>query len=162
STTSGGPYAIIATPVTNNYTDASVLNGTTYFYVVSATNALGESTDSAQVSIVPSAGPIIVTSSANPNPVFPGQNVTISATVTAQANPIGAITVDVSAIGGATNQPLSSDGAGNFTNTVTVGLATPIGSRGLTINGVDNVGNASAPYSFSLTVGSVSATWDGN
>jgi autotransporter-associated beta strand protein len=162
STTSGGPYAIIATPAANNYTDTNVSNGTTYFYVVSATNSLGESPDSAQASVVPSAGPIIVTASANPNPVFPGQNVTISATVTAQANPIGTLTVDMTAIGGVTNQTLVSDGAGNFTNTVTVALATPIGSHVLTVNGRDNVGNVSAPYSFSLTVGSVNATWDGN
>jgi autotransporter-associated beta strand protein len=162
STINGGPYTIIATPAANNYTDTSVANGTTYFYVVSATNALGESPDSAQASVVPSAGPIIVTASANPNPAFPGQSVTISATVTVQANPIGAITVDVSAIGGVTNQTLVSDGTGKFTNTVTVNLATPIGSQVLTVNGRDNVGNVSAPYSFSLTVGSVNATWDGN
>jgi autotransporter-associated beta strand protein len=162
STINGGPYTIIATPAANNYTDTTVANGTTYFYVVSATNALGESPDSAQASVVPSAGPIIVTASANPNPAFPGQSVTISATVTAQANPIGAITVDVSAIGGVTNQTLAPDGTGHFTNTVTVGLATPIGSQVLTVNGRDNVGNVSAPYSFSLTVGSVSATWNGN
>ena len=161
STTNGGPYTIIATPTVNNYTDTTVLNGTTYYYIVSATNALGESPDSAQVSVVPSAGPIITTASANPNPVFPGQNVSISATVTAQANPIGAITVDVSAIGGLTSQPLVSDGVGNYTNTVVVGAATPIGVRVLTVNGRDNVGNASAPYSLSLTVGSVNATWDG-
>ena len=83
-----------------------MINGTTYYYVVSATNSLGESPNSSQISVVPSAGPIISAASATPNPVFPGQNVAISATVTAQAYPIGSITVDISSIGGVTNQIL--------------------------------------------------------
>ena len=48
--TSGGPYTQIAAPTSPAYTDASVTNGTTYRYVVSAVGALGESSNSAQVS----------------------------------------------------------------------------------------------------------------
>ncbi len=162
STANGGPYIIIASPTSNNYTDATVLNGTTYYYVVSATNVLGESPDSAQVSVVPSAGPVITSASAAPNPAFPGQNVIISAAVTPQANPIASVTVDASAIGGSADQTLVSDGAGNYTNTISVGPATTIGVKTLTVNGSDNLGNFSAPYSFSLTVGSASITWDGS
>jgi len=161
STTNGGPYTIIASPATNGYTDNSVLNGTTYYYVVSATNMLGESPDSSQVSVMPSAGPIITSASANPNPVFPGQSVTITAGVTAQAHPIGSITVDISLIGGVTNQVLVSNGAGNYTNTVTVDPATSISVKTLTVTGVDNVGNLSSPFTFLLAIGSVNATWDG-
>ncbi|MBA3569685.1 MAG: fibronectin type III domain-containing protein, partial [Pyrinomonadaceae bacterium] len=44
ATTSGGPYATIATGITaTSYTDTGLTNGTTYFYVVSAVNANGES-----------------------------------------------------------------------------------------------------------------------
>jgi hypothetical protein len=46
STTSGGPYTPIATVFKTTYTDATVANGTTYYYVVSAGNAKGESADS--------------------------------------------------------------------------------------------------------------------
>jgi hypothetical protein len=47
--TSGGPYTVIATNwVTTNYTDAGLSGITTYFYVVSATNADGESPDSVE------------------------------------------------------------------------------------------------------------------
>lgn len=40
---SGGPYTTIANVTTTNYTDTSVSRGVTYFYVISATNACGES-----------------------------------------------------------------------------------------------------------------------
>src|SRR5258706_15137317 len=52
STTSGGPYgAAIATGVTTTgYTDTGRTNGTTYFYVVTAVNGVGESGFSPQAS----------------------------------------------------------------------------------------------------------------
>ncbi|MEK0312723.1 fibronectin type III domain-containing protein [Cohnella sp. 56] len=57
STVSGGPYSIVAPSVTGVvYGDTSVTNGTTYYYVVSALGAGGESADSAQVSATPSSG----------------------------------------------------------------------------------------------------------
>jgi hypothetical protein len=54
ATVGGGPYTIIATNLTGtNYIDSTVTNGTTYFYVVSAINAAGESGDSNEVSATP-------------------------------------------------------------------------------------------------------------
>jgi fibronectin type 3 domain-containing protein len=58
STTNGGPYAIISSPTGTNYTDTGLASGTTYFYVVSATNALFESSDSSQASATPFAPPV--------------------------------------------------------------------------------------------------------
>ena len=55
STTAGGPYTQIAAPTFAGYTDVSRQNGTTYYYVVSAANSLGESPNSAQVSAKPAA-----------------------------------------------------------------------------------------------------------
>jgi fibronectin type 3 domain-containing protein len=56
STTNGGPYANVATNVTRtDYTDAGLTNGTTYYYVVSARNADGESPNSNQASATPAA-----------------------------------------------------------------------------------------------------------
>lgn len=62
SQTSGGPYTVIASNITTgitnySYTDATVTNGGTYYYVVSAANAVGEGPNSVQITppvIVPS------------------------------------------------------------------------------------------------------------
>ncbi|HXI72120.1 MAG TPA: Ig-like domain-containing protein [Verrucomicrobiae bacterium] len=58
STTSGFGYTTIYTnAATTTYTDATAVNGTTYYYVVSGTNAAGEGAISAQASATPVAPP---------------------------------------------------------------------------------------------------------
>ena len=53
ATVSGGPYTTIFSPTSTSYTNTGLTNGTTYFYVVSAVNASGESGNSSQVSATP-------------------------------------------------------------------------------------------------------------
>jgi cellulose 1,4-beta-cellobiosidase len=55
--TNGGPYATVVSPTGTNYTDTAVTNGTTYYYVVTAVSANGESANSDQASATPSATP---------------------------------------------------------------------------------------------------------
>lgn len=55
SATSGGPYTTIANPTAATYRDESVVNGNTYYYVVSARNAYGESASSSEVWATPAA-----------------------------------------------------------------------------------------------------------
>ena len=43
STASGGSYQLVGVTTGTNYTDTAVTNGVTYYYVVSATNSAGES-----------------------------------------------------------------------------------------------------------------------
>ncbi len=55
ATVNGGPYTTIGTPTETTYTDATAINGATYYYVVSATNSVGESANSMQVTASPTA-----------------------------------------------------------------------------------------------------------
>jgi hypothetical protein len=80
------------------YTDSTVTNGGTYFYVVSASNAAGEGPNSSQVNVtMPNLNlpDLIVTAvSWSPNPPFAGNNITFRATVKNQgttATPSGIV-----------------------------------------------------------------------
>ncbi|MFB7815593.1 hypothetical protein ACFC0X_15595 [Paenibacillus chitinolyticus] len=55
SASPGGPYALIANVKGTAYADESVVNGTTYYYVVTSVNAAGESAPSLERSIKPEA-----------------------------------------------------------------------------------------------------------
>ena len=57
STTSGGPYEAVAGPIGTTFTNYSLTNGTTYYYVVTAENAEGESGNSNEASATPQAPP---------------------------------------------------------------------------------------------------------
>jgi fibronectin type 3 domain-containing protein/regulation of enolase protein 1 (concanavalin A-like superfamily) len=60
ATTSGGPYTTIKTDLAStSFTDTTPVNGTTYYYVVSATNLGGESPNSTEASATPLAPPAI-------------------------------------------------------------------------------------------------------
>jgi len=72
STVTGGPFSTtLASPTATNYTDSAVTNGTTYFYVVSAVNASGESANSAQASATPAGVAPNVTITINPSQTKP-------------------------------------------------------------------------------------------
>jgi regulation of enolase protein 1 (concanavalin A-like superfamily) len=59
ATTNGGPYTVVATGVTaTNYNDTGLADGATYFYVVSAVNVGGESTNSVQATAT-TLGPLV-------------------------------------------------------------------------------------------------------
>jgi len=75
ATVSGGPYTTVTCATTTTYTDTGLINGTPYYYVVSAAysagpNAGGESVDSSEASAPPQGSP-------PPLPVAPA-NVTAS------------------------------------------------------------------------------------
>src|SRR5439155_21896885 len=56
-TISGEESFLITVPVVTTYTDATVTNGVTYYYQVSATNAIGEGPWSSEVSATPAPPP---------------------------------------------------------------------------------------------------------
>ena len=57
STISGSGYSTLASVTTTSHTDTTAVNGTTYFYVVSAVNAGGESLNSSEVWATPQPPP---------------------------------------------------------------------------------------------------------
>ena len=58
SLTSGGPYDVLAPDVSGiTYTDSGLVNGTAYYYVISAENSLGESGEPARDVAPPVAQP---------------------------------------------------------------------------------------------------------
>lgn len=61
STSPSGPFAVVGSSATTTYADTSVTNGTTYYYVVSALNSVGESANTSPVLVTPDSTPVDVT-----------------------------------------------------------------------------------------------------
>jgi unsaturated chondroitin disaccharide hydrolase len=96
SSASGGPYTTIAPPpilTASSYTDTSAAAGTNY-YVVSASNASGESPNSAQASATVSSAPTSTSLVSSVNPSAFGQSVTFTAAVhpAVSGTPAGSVT----------------------------------------------------------------------
>jgi hypothetical protein len=67
---SGGPYEIIATNgLATSFADFTVVNGVTYYYVVSAFNSAGQSPDSTEIAVTPKDAPVNVVAVGGTNQV---------------------------------------------------------------------------------------------
>ena len=75
STNGGGPFATVGSPLVSPYSDGNVVLGTTYYYVVSATDCYGESANSAEVAATACPLPV---PPANVAAVVTVSNVTLS------------------------------------------------------------------------------------
>lgn len=71
ATVTGGPYSTVASPTTPGYTDTGLTDGTAYFYVVTAVNAAGESSNSTEVSATPHTVAADVTITVDPTKTKP-------------------------------------------------------------------------------------------
>jgi beta-glucanase (GH16 family) len=62
ATNSGGPYTLVASPAVNSYVDTGVSSCASYYYVVTATNSIGESTNSSEAAVTLGAFALAVNS----------------------------------------------------------------------------------------------------
>ena len=168
SLTNGGPYTVIGNPTAASYDDLTVVNGTPYYYVVSAINDAGESTNSNQVTGIPGLQPSTTTLVSSPGASGPyGTSVTFTATVSVSG---GTATGMVTFMDGSTVLGTGTLNAGTATF-ATSALAVANYSITATYAGdTIFVGSISAPSAYlvtpiSLTVTGVTASnkiYDGN
>ena len=116
STNSGGEsfLATVSAPTTN-YTDSSVVGGTTYYYVVDATNASGLTAKSSEASAVPLSG-------------LPPSGLTVT------ANTSGNVALSWNSVGGAVSYNVlrsTTSGAESFLATVTAPTTNYTDSSGI-------------------------------
>jgi beta-glucanase (GH16 family) len=114
ASSSGGIYTIIASPTTNNFTDASVAHCSTYYYVVAATNSLGTSTNSSEQAAVLGAYSLAVNSGGSATGHFVADANVTGGTIGA----VSTATIDTTGLVAPAPQSVyQSERYGNFTYT---------------------------------------------
>jgi beta-glucanase (GH16 family) len=120
ATTSGGPYTLIGSAAINGYTDTGVSTCSTYYYVVSATNSFGESTNSVASAVTLGAYAAGVNSGGSPSAQF-SADTNFAGTMSGgtQAAPV-TTTIDTSSVSSPAPQDVyQTERYGNFTYTFT-------------------------------------------
>lgn len=152
SSTSGGPYTTIAPPpilTANSYVDTGFALGSTYFYVVSALNASGESPNSAEVSAAAS-NPVPTIASISPMHVPAGTAFTLTVN--------GADFLPSSIINfGGIPQPTSLVSSTQLTGTIAATSANAGGTAVVTVSNGAPGGGTSAAINFLIDDFSISA-----
>ncbi len=177
SLTNGGVFTVIGNPSAASFDDMTAVNGTTYYYKVSAINTAGESADSNQVSGTPALVPSTTTLVSSPLSTGAyGTSVIFTATVTSGATGTvtfkdGATVLGTSTLSSSTatftigtlamgdhSVTATYGGDATFTTSVSTTFAYSVMAKSLTITGVTASnkvydGNASA----TLTGGFISS-----
>jgi hypothetical protein len=115
SPSSYSKIAIVSSPATS-FQDAGLTNGTTYYYMLTASNSAGTSPSSVSITATPMAPPVFTSSAtASPNPVAQGASTTVTAKVTCTAHSLANGIVQVLVIDPSGNTAASQNFTGqNF------------------------------------------------
>jgi len=147
ATTMGGPYTTNANPTVTAYTDTNVTNCTTYYYVVSAVNSFGESTNSVEATASVAGSSIAVAPASNDfGTIATGSTAQFNFVVT---NQCGGTLSGTAVVGGApftiaSGSPFSVPGESS-TNVVVVFTPSSTGSFTDNVIFVTNSGNSTNP-----------------
>jgi subtilisin family serine protease len=154
ATVTGGPYTTVKSQLTaTSYQDTSVTNGTKYFYVVSATNTMGEGPNSAEASATPSlpTGTVLRINSGGP------QYTATTGVFQADKYFTGGVTIDRGpiAIGGTSDPALYR----TIRYNVSFGYSIPVdnGTYSLTLHFAETGGYGANVRKFKVSVNG--ATW---
>jgi hypothetical protein len=168
SITSGGGYATIATVSGTAFTDSNAVSGTVYYYVVSALDQFGESSNSTQVaaSLVNSGFQLVA--SPGVAAIAAGGSTNFIVTMTTNATFTGTTFFGVSGLpAGATASfsPTTLNHAGTSTLTISTTSNAPGGSYILTIQGTNAASTGITNVTLQLTGVAASAgtlLWTGS
>ena len=153
STTSSGPFATVASASGTSFTNTSLTNGTTYFFVVSAVNGAGESPNSNQVPATPVAAGF--TLQANPASLTVNRGASGTSTIgIVRTSFTSSVTLSASGLPSgvtATFQPASTTGNSSVL-TLTASATATLGPATVTVTGTG--GGLTRTTQVALTVAS--------
>jgi GH35 family endo-1,4-beta-xylanase len=139
ATTSGGPFTTVGTATTPSFTNTGLTNGTTFFYVVSATNANGESANSNQASATPVAANFTLSASPANLTINQGASGVSTITITRSGGFSSGVTLSASGLPSgvtATFNPATTTTTGTSSAlTLNVSSAATAGMTSITITG---------------------------
>ncbi|MEW6103438.1 MAG: PA14 domain-containing protein, partial [bacterium] len=138
--------------VGGGYVGLSLTNDRTYYFTVRAINGAGLCSigysDGITIDLTP---PTITNPKAIPGTASPGSNVKFTALITDSLSGIGSVTIDLSPIGGLSNQPMSGSGNGTYSYTYTIPNSVSMGKKNLVITAYDMAKN-SVSATITLTI----------
>ena len=160
STTNGGPYAVIANLTGTNFTDTTAVSGTTYYYVVSALDQFGESSNSTQIATSMSNLGYQLSVAPSQATVMAGGNTNYTVTMTTNASFRGTVALGVGGLPAGAAASFSTgtlSQAGASTLTILTTTNTPIGSYNLTLSGTNGASVYTITTILTVTVNSATA-----
>jgi autotransporter-associated beta strand protein len=157
STTSGGPYTAIATGMTTtSFRDITAVNGTLYFYVISAVNTAGAGPNSVEIAVVPHV-PTTINKADNTN------NLNVASSWSNNVLPDSGDIVKWSGLAGANSVVLGADLNVKGIITGTTGGAVSISGSNTLAVGVSGIDMSAASQdleiSSNLTLGGGNQVW---